>query len=267
MYYMDKRLVFIPSIVSVLLLAGCITEERISSDEIRDRTVDAMMDVGSYAFNGTMRITFSEDTGNIRGMKGMELMEERRGEMDVHNKRGHTVMKTVMWGLTVKETYLLDDIEYVKIDNADWMMGNRNPELWKGYDYLAKELDLLDNEVIKYRGEETIDGVHCYILEARPDPEELLERWSQVEIMGIVNVEDLRSTPVKNFNVRMWISRDDFLVRKTKASAELEGEGISVVMDMILNFHGYGEKLSIEPPESAKEVKRGTKLPNMPSYA
>lgn len=283
MYYMDKKncfaffnlytLVynkksfFLLSIISVLLSTGCITEEEISSAEVGSQAVDAMGDVGSYAFDGTLGITFRGTPGDIRGMGDMRLIEEREGEIDLHSRRGHIMMKTIMGDLTVEETYIIDDVEYVKIDNRDWMIGGRNPLLLERYNYLATELELLDNTVTEYAGEETLDGVNCYILKARPDPEKLLDLWGQMEIMGIVNVEDLRSTPVKNFDVRMWISQDDFLLRKTKASAELRGEGILIVMDMVLNFHDHGKEMSIELPDGAKNVKGGTRLADMPSYA
>lgn len=262
---MDQRILALTAIgiISVLIFSCCIGEQKgvlpkeevsppigLTAEQIRDKSVEAMDNVHSYAFD--MGIKMSVEEG--QGVTAMDMTGN--GRVDIKNKRMYSKIDVGMLGMTMStETYLIDNMQYIMLPTMGWVKNETEADIWETQDFVKSQRDLMKDIEVKLCGSENVNGVDCYILEMKPDKDEILQLLGQQmgDISGISSTE--MSEMIKSIELKEWIAKDTFLVRRTVTDMQMETEGKTLNIEVTLNVYDYNKAMNIELPEEAKNAQ------------
>jgi len=261
---MDKRILALTAmgIIFVLIFSGCMGEQKgvlpkegvsstigLTAEQIRDKSVEAMDNVHSYAFDMDIKISIEE-----QGMRSMDMTGN--GRVDLKNKRMHSKIDVGMMGMTIStETYLIDNMQYIMLPTMGWVKNETEANIWEKENLVKSQKDLMEGIEVKLLGSENINGIDCYIIEMKPNKEEILQLFGQQmgDTSGISSAEIgemIRSTELKE-----WIAKDTFLVRRSMADMQMETKGKTLNIEMTIDIYDYNKDMNIELPEEAKNAQ------------
>ncbi|MEA3255265.1 MAG: DUF6612 family protein [Candidatus Altiarchaeota archaeon] len=256
---MDQKTLFIVlGIISVLILSGCIDEQKetpsptgLTAEEVRDKSIDAIDNVKSYAFDIDMSISAPVKE---QGKATMDMTGE--GRVDIENKRVYNKMDMGTMGMTTStETYIIDNMAYIKSPSAGWMKKEAGTDMWETQDIVKSQKELMKDIEVTLSGSEKVNGVDCYILVMKPSRDELIQLLTQ-EIGDTSSISATEAgEKIRSMEVREWIAKDTSLTRRSVTIMQIEAEGKLVDMTLITDIYDYNKPMNIELPEEAKDAK------------
>jgi hypothetical protein len=254
MYYMDKKILTVFAVGFLLLLIGCIGEE-LTAEQIRDRSLEAMDKVETYAFNMDIDMVMKGGGVNVVDVKEMTMNMKGDGKVDQTNKRMQMEMTMSMSGMTMEmEQYVIGDTQYMKVPMVGWVKNRSSAEIWETGDYARAQNELIKGMEVKLLEDEEVDGVDCYVLEIEvEDIEEMFE--IMIQQMGSatsLSADELES--IKGMAFKEWIAKDTYFVTKMFMNLQMEEEGTMVDMSMTMKFYDYNEPMEITLPEEAEDA-------------
>lgn len=262
--------------------AGQETSAQLSMAEVKQIAADSVAIAGqaqSYQFDMAMSIKMKMTGAQINMDTSMD--GDINGAVDYASKK--MMMKADMTvsvpgqgqQRTPVEMYLVDNWAYTRTSvsgqGEHWVKVEVTDALRWQVDAIRPQIDLLAaSSEVEYIGEESVDGVRCYVMHVTPGPE-ALGRWlAQQQLSG---TDDLDwSTPelpsfVKEMSYRFWVtkadkqliklmahmlmdlSREDLPTTTPAASSLFQKLSMDLTIDMSL--HDYNEPVTIElPPEA-----------------
>jgi hypothetical protein len=252
-----------------------------SPEEVVNAAVKALEAVKTFEFEADMTMNI---TGEAEGEAIDVSMETQiAGMVDVDSEEMKMDMDVAM---TVPdegeleagmEMYFIGDTMYMLMQVPElgnismWMKSELPPGMYQQMTQVQDQVDLLAASEIEIIGTENVGGTDCYVLELRPDPEELWElamQQSQVTSQELPEVEeDFMKEVFEGFSVKQWIARDTYLLCKAEIEMALEitpeamgfpDEEGSLTMEIVISLlaYDYNQPVSIElPPEAENAIE------------
>jgi hypothetical protein len=165
------------------------------------------------------------------------------------------------------QAFLIDNHLYTGIsmtrDAFQWSRGDLAGDYWASAEMMQQQVALLQSAGRQLTGEESIDGIDCYVFDLTPDVAQTVAMWNLESFLGQgATVPDLREEWVQSATVRQWIAKDTSRLTKSEvqvtlrlAAAELDatlGEGdLEITLAGEAFFHHYNEWVSTAVPPAA----------------
>lgn len=230
----------------VLLSAGCsgFLEEPPERDERAVAAVEeslaAVDDVETYRYETDLRIQATADGRTER------VHATISGAVDSSARRMNST--TDVDGRTV-EAYLVNRTAYQQCTRmrSFWGVENESAEDWDALTPANRQLSLLESGDLRYEGGTTVDGRAATLVVGEPSAE-ALARYSEDRnrpLLGGPEIHDVR--------LAVWIDNEtDLPVRSRLRFSVSSGDG-SGSARMETRFTDFGDPVSIEVPEEARE--------------
>jgi hypothetical protein len=265
------------------LMVGC--EGQSTNSEEVDKIVSNLLETNAAVDNYKAEISILQDFHVEKGADhekvydAMTLIGSGEGMLDLANGEMQMTLTTNMEiagesaQSTTVETYIVDGYVYSKYPtpegDMEWIKMAMPQGMWDKQNQLVEQAEILkDADSVKYLGEENIDGMECYVVEISPNDKVIEKLLSQIDL-PVTNsqVKSSISRIVKDLLIKHWVSKDSYLIVKTKEHAAIEVEPNDIGMDsnefkkMIINFDSemkffdYNKQMSIELPAGALDAK------------
>lgn len=256
---MDKKIVAVIAIGLLLFFVGCadVGEKKLTAEQIRDRSVEAMQNVDSYAFDMNMDMTMKVkgDESQMMGMKETKIAMTGNGKTDLENRKMHMEMDMDMLGMKVDmESYIIDNLQYIKMPMFGWVKNKTSADIWDKQNYAKFQSDLMRGIEVNKLEDEKVDENDCYVLSMKPDVKKIFELMNQQ--MGsdasTPDMEDLEA--IKGVELREWIAKDNYLVMKMTMNMQMEKGGTLADMDMTMRLYDYNKPMEIVLPKEAESA-------------
>lgn len=265
----DPRITILFAVfVSALLVAGCLGEQEgpLTAEQVRDRTLDAIANVSTYAFD--MHLTLE--------VAGPETMEEQSrlsvaadGAVDVDGRK--SMIRLVMdnpgvegqqAGQANTTLYFFEDRVYLKVFKT-WVyqrVANAD-EVWSRQNQVRVQADFLQDAELTLLADEVVDGRETYVLQVNPDKRKvlryMLEQSQTGEFSGLTEDELASMTEsLEEYRVIQWMRKEDFLPVRFHTILSLSSENATLSMDMTMNVSDYGREFDLEEPTQAIELSQ-----------
>ncbi len=282
------------AIVAVVMLAGCIEEERVSTAEIKEMVLATAENIDTYKFDMdmTQKTLISNETGEM----AMTTLSTGNGVVDNPNKKmklGMTMKMPEEAGMPeTKEMkmdmYFINNTMYTKMDMgipempAHWTKMEMPEEYWESQNQVDQQMELLNVSKVELLEDEKVNDVDCYVLKLTPDIEKYWETVMKQEGMSelMQNLQQNDSFDIgemiKEMSLKYWIAKDTKFPMKTETqikmvmnSADLSipetEEEFTMAMDQRTNivFYDYKEPVTIELPKEAESAAEYPMFPPM----
>lgn len=244
--------------------------------EIKDKAIAAGAELDTYQLDGDMTMNMLMTIEGEAFVVSMAV--DMVGAIDKSNKEMYTDMDIIM-KMTGEEDiemsmgmYIVDNWIYVGMDifgaGMMWLKTQMGAGDWYEQDIVTQQLDILLDIEVELVGTDTVDGTECYVLDVKPDIDEL---WAMMKFMGAeeglppeLDLEDV----ITDYSVRQWIAKDTYFTLKTTENLkmvftpesfgippELVGE-IDMIADMAIAIttHHINEPITIELPPEAEDA-------------
>ncbi|MFC2154003.1 DUF6612 family protein [Candidatus Altiarchaeota archaeon] len=249
-----------------VFLTGCVaTSLQPTPEEIRDRTLEAVMNVSSYSFDMSMQM-------DVRGVRnGSEANSTLgifgSGEVDVANQKSRLSLEMTNpqipggtpEGVNTTIFFIKDKVYmklfktwiYQKLENAE--------DVWEQQNQVRSQSRLLRDAELVVLPDEILGGEDTYVLKVTPDKIKVLrymaEQSKTPELSSLTEDELANmSQNLKEFSVTQWIRKTDYLPLRFNTILVLASENSTVTMHMDMNVSDYDQLFIIEPPGDAIDV-------------
>lgn len=167
------------------------------------------------------------------------------------------------------QAYLIDNHLYTGVSMTpsgfQWNKADLAADYWESAEIMQQQLALLQSSGRQLAGEDSIEGVACYVFDLTPDVAQTVAAWNLQSFMGQgATLPAWKEEWVQGATVRQWITRDTSRLAKSNVvltlrmpAAQLSqsmGEGdVDITVTGEACYHGYNEWISIVvPPEAIK---------------
>ncbi|MDH7517756.1 MAG: hypothetical protein QHH19_05375 [Candidatus Thermoplasmatota archaeon] len=257
---MKKELLAIGTlaILFALSFSGCVEENVVTAEEIKERFLHALENVTSYKYSSEVTYsitTIKESTSTTESSVAMT------GEIDILNKKVKQYLNTTSEGSNEGHLilYMVDNISYFGNQtngNTTWTSSLMGSEMWSGYSYLELIATMLENGTEQYNNtelkrvsDETVENVDCYIL----------------RFTGFQNQSATTSNAYSyiGYDVKYWIAKDTYLLKKSHLKSTIDQSGVYsfgganrsiITSEMEIFFYDYNVPLNIVLPPEAKNT-------------
>ena len=164
------------------------------------------------------------------------------------------------------EMYIIDNYAYFKRiePGSSWIKVKLPYENRTRQGFLSSQISLLNKSEVKLLPSEVIDEKPCYVLELKPDLEDLWRALSsqpafnQSVSMPTIATEKLQQV-VKSFSAKMWIDKEEKLLRKAQTTISMEMDlgllgTIAGNLNITLRFYDYNKPIHITLPQEAQNA-------------
>ena len=122
---------------------------------------------------------------------------------------------------------------------------------WEAQDQFAQQLETFTFAEVKHAGEETVNGIDCYVLDITLDTDELIdfamEQPGMEDALEGISISELLSG-INDMTIKEWVAKDTNLPVKEQMSFSFSIDGVTVDMDMTMRIYDYNESLDVTPP-------------------
>lgn len=125
--------------------------------------------------------------------------------------------------------------------------------------------ELAEASQLKYVGSETVNGIDCYIIEFKPTPEELagyIQKMMGPQTTTTAvpfNLTQIIKEGLKEFSLKMWISKTDYMIRKQDIYMKLTAPIMGMTVNMDIRTTGTMKwNIPVEiklPPEAGSAME------------
>jgi len=298
---MERRaitgLIAIVALVAVVMFAGCVEEERMSTAEIKEMVLATAENIDTYKFdmNATQNMLISNETNETE----MTTLNTGNGVVDNLNKKMKLEM-TITMKMPEKtempetmemkmDMYFINNTMYTKMDMgipempAQWTkmeMPEGYEELWESRNQVDQQMELLKVSEMELLEDEKVNDVDCYALKLTPDIEKywdiMMKQEGMSELMQNLqqNVSFDIGEMIKEMSIEQWIAKDtkflmntEMQIKMVMSSEDLNipetKEKFTMTMDQRTDmaFYDYNEPVTIELP---KEAESAVEYPTFP---
>lgn len=292
-------LIAIAAIVVVAMLAGCVEEEQVNTAEIKEMILASVDQIDTYKFDIDMteKMLIQNETTETE----MTTVSKGEAAVDVTNKK-------MMMAMAMMETpdklemseepmemdmfiYLIDNAMYMRRDTgipelpAQWIkmeMPEEYEKTWESQNQVDQQMELLNISEVEFLGDETVNGVDCYVLKITPDMEKYGELLSEQEGMSEL-MQSLQQNDsfdmgklIKDMSMKQWIAKDTKFPMKTEMQIKMvissedliipeAEEEFTATRDQrtTIVFYEYNKPMAIELPEDAESATGFSMFPPM----
>lgn len=268
---------FLLSAMLTMVLGGCSREP--TAEEISANAISALNKVKTCKLAASVINNYEIIGGDNPTINTATWTSARLLNIADRNMKMTMTIDTEYFGAQdhwAIDMYFLNGWEYLNTSPPDnsWSKTELTDELWAAESQLSRQLALLTKATeIALTGEETIDGVDCYVLTITPSPEAIAD-WviSQQQPYGpaldvswspaLVGRETFINT-YKSGSVKEWVTKDGYLLVKSEIEALFEAspeaigangaqfERITSTFIGEFQFSDYNAPVSIELPQEA----------------
>jgi hypothetical protein len=262
----------------LVAFAGCGSLPQEEIDSIIDGALNA--DYDTVSFEMTMPMTAEVKGGESPGTMTSDM--SGNGVFDVVNQAMWMDMSVDMEIQDVgsqeitAEAYVLDGWMYVGVEIPDvgmqWMKMAMTEEIWQQQNGVDTYLELMATAVeVKYKGDETVNGVACYVFEIEPDMgvlSDLLVTQTSSVGMGMVDLSGFDIGELyKELSVKEWVAKDSYLLQRVEIDMVMEmspveagysgGDFDKMTMDIgiVMRFFDYDQPVTVILPPEALEAE------------
>ncbi|HEX54540.1 MAG: hypothetical protein DRO94_02215 [Candidatus Altiarchaeales archaeon] len=254
---MDKKILFLIGIL--LMYSGCIGQEvqkKLTAEEIRDKSIDAMQNVKSYAFDIDMDIATKRE-GEVVGIGTGEMNFKISGDgkIDMNQKKMYSKMTVDFLGMKMEmEQYVIGNTQYINIPMFGWVKNETAEDVWS-LEYVHMESEIMRNSPVILSGTEMLNDRECYILDINPRTDDILRLISKQYLStSSTDIEGIKES-LKSLKVREWIDKNTFLISRMGIDMETEYENTTMNISITMNFYDYDKPMNIELPEDARNAR------------
>jgi hypothetical protein len=172
------------------------------------------------------------------------------------------------------EMYVIDDVMYAMTDDPStgeaWVKGEVPPELWGQMNQIEPQMEMLELVQVDLAGSETVKGNDCYVLELKPDMQQLWQLFneqamvSEEELLPEIDTEMLQQV-FKGFSVKQWINKETYVLHRAQIEMNMEmtaedlgfsEEEGSMVMTLAMDIiaYDYNQPIDIVLPAGAENA-------------
>lgn len=240
-----RRPVRVGALALLVVLAGC--SGLVGEQAVREESAVAAVEgsraaldaVESYRFTNDLHVEATDDgrTRQIdaRGVGAVNVTEKRlnvTGRIDGRTQR----------------SYLVNRTNYRECSRVPfWGVENRTAGEWEELTPAVKQLSLLDRGDLRLAGAATVDGRNATLVVGEP-PAEALGQYIDEGNRPLIGGPEVRDPTVS-----VWVDNGTHLPLKTRLRFTVtEGTGVATA-EIVTRFSDYGEPVSIEVPEEARE--------------
>lgn len=265
-----------------LALVGCgglSAEEQAEIDRIVADALAADYDTVEFA---------NESMMNLETMGGSDpsVMTVVAGSSGVEDAASEAIHLTMVVTMAVVgegeedisvEIYIADGWIYNLMDIAglggDWLKADLGGESWEQQSPVDQQKEILRTALgIRLLESETVDGVHCYVLEIEPDETAFATLLAQeTSGMGFMDFGDLDVADLcEEVSVRQWLAQDSGRLVRVEVEMAMEMKPGDVgadsdafdkmTVDLVTeaSFSNYDQPVSIVVPDEALEADEVT---------
>jgi hypothetical protein len=234
----------------LLFVTAC--SSGISPEEIEAKVIEANSNIDSYKVISHIDIMTQTEENSF------DMSMEMTGEIDRTTEKGHLVSTTSMNLLGTEnsfeqESYIDGDIIYSEI-MGNWVKINIKNS-WEDQDQAAQYAELIKNGDIKIKGKETVEGTEYYLAEMSLDQEFL----NQYLMSSGQELSDLKFT---DYDIIFYVNTKTFVIERNLGTLtvndDVEGESISMNMEIDTKIYDINEPISITIPETATNAEELT---------
>ena len=282
---MFSRKVLLTILAGLLLilpagLGGCAKE--VSAQEITDNVLLAYPKIDTFKLNMNLTMAMAIESGteqmemNVTGTAAGQI-NSADNEMQIAINMAADLSGQGSQNIS-EEIYVVGGQSYMKMSILgfdQWFKMDIPEEIWNQQNQLEQQVEFLRNAIeVTKLGEETVDGVNCYILQITPDLDAMLD-WVKAQQQDVSPDMDLSNINLneifKNLSLKMWVAKDSYLPVKGDIQITMEilpqdvgadaSETGKISMDMSaqVKYYDYGKPVTIELPQEALNA------PSLPS--
>ena len=258
------------------------TSSSITPEEIVANAVSAFQSVNTI----TMSVNMNVGMAIVGGKQPMtiQVSGDANGSVDLDETQMRMTMDlnvdlpVVGKQQTSTEMYVVDNWAYMKIsvpEMADqWLKTQLTPTIWEQQNQVDKQIEMLKNAVkVTSLGEETVNGVDCYVLSIEPDAE-ALSAFVKSQIPQGLGTDSLQNIDLAQFfnsiTMKEWIGKGNYLPAKMDMtmSLDLSPESVgaqqsdfaNMTMDMQVQgtYTDYNQPVTVVLPPEAANAKEAT---------
>jgi hypothetical protein len=255
---------------------GALTQEEI--DEIIANVTSAEAETVSFDLDLPMSITVtggSEAGTMTAAVTGSGVMDMVNEEMQMTMDMAMDIPDEGEQNISA-QIYFVDDWMYIGMDipgfGSQWMKMEATEDMWQQQAPLEQHLELWEGAVeVKSLGNETVNGVDCYVFEIKPDMAVLSDMLAQ-ETSGMgMDLMDFSqfdlSDMFQELSVKEWLAQDSYLPMKMEIKVVVEMSAdefgdtggdfdkMTIDVEVNMNLYDYNQPVSIELPPEALEAE------------
>lgn len=248
-----------------------------NAEAIRDKTIEALDKVESYKFDVN---TYMKTSGFMDGeLKSTIMRTATYGETDLKNKRMHSTMTMSATDLnntnsSVRiEMYLIDDVMYMLMNvpgaPENWVKQNLDSsvKVWEMQNQVEQQIEVMSGAEVRLLGEDSLNGVDCYVIEVKPDLRNLLayvlkkqEPESKMAAIEDERMDELMRR-IEYMQIKEWVSKDEYLPMKSVVEMRTNVENVTTEMTITINTYDFNRQLDLALPEAAANANEIMILP------
>ncbi len=264
-------------ILLAFLAPGCSENgPSIDPDEIAARAVAAQTALGSYRMDAHVSAEVAGEPGEAENAftgfmdtSGAVDGVRRRLQLDLTMGMGKDAASASLkyYG----QAFLVDNHLYAAaaMTRAEfqWTRTDLAADYWQTAELMRQQVNLLQSSGRDFAGEETVDGVGCYVFNLTADLAQAVAALNLETLLGQETwLPSIKQEWIRSATVRQWIAKDTSFLTKTKIhvalqmpAAELglpQGEDdLDATVIGEAHFHSYNERMPIEvPPEAIAQA-------------
>ncbi len=247
--------------------------------------IDILSRCSSTVSSATMKIDITEDlmaTGNDNRIDFI-LFLTGDGAIDVTNKKMKmSVAAELKFPIPIPieknikgEAYFVDGWQYVHMNvvgGDSWLKREYSDEIWETNNLLSEQQEMLKKAIdLSILGAEKIDDVDCLVVLYKPDMTTFTGYYeyiySQPSGPDLSNLDF--SDAFKTFDIKMWITRDEYLPKKMTANVDLDATfpiaesnfsshdlNLAGNIEMDIQFQDFNKPVVIELPAQALRARQ-----------
>jgi len=262
-------------LVVPLVFSGC--EQKISAQEVADKVMLYYLDVETFGMDMDIIMNADINSGGQKMKMDTTLSAEGYFDNAAHQMQMMLDGEIDISGLgeqkVSEEIYVVDGQMYIKLSVSEtdqWMKMDLSDQLWEKQNQMEQQVDFLRSAVkIDIIGQETVNGIDCYILDIQPDMVALFE-WYESQQQELTSKIDYSQLDIgrmfKDFSLKEWVAKDTFLPVKNDISMELEftaGDiglenqtaGMTAEMQAQVYYYDINEPVTITLPRAALDAE------------
>ncbi|MFP4188505.1 MAG: hypothetical protein ACLFR5_03745 [Halobacteriales archaeon] len=249
---------------AVLITTGCLQEDGVGAEDIREASAESMDEVDTYAFETETDVEAQAGGGTE---DSLSLTVFTRGTASESADRMKTSSNHVVNEETVdQETYAENGTAYVRLRNGGdgetggWLeRGNASSTP------VDHHVGILRASEAEYEGEESIDNESAHVLTVGADTKEFrafVLRTAEVplENAGVVTETLLDDAEFGNASLRYWVSDDTDRLLRAEATANVSvtvpnaEEELEIQVETETEFSSYGGEVNLTAPSGIENA-------------
>lgn len=262
---MDRKIICLTVLViSITLLAGCNElggGKEVTPEQALNKAPQAMEEIDTYSAEADLLMTVSGNaTQSMSNSEEMSMGMNITTDVDLVNKKMRTEGKINFRGMEMPtEVYVIGKTKYQKEPQRGLWIKRELEE--DPFTNPAKALVENLGQDFESKGTQTVQGQECFVIEGTPDKNNAGDFLSP-GLGAAENPGQEFIDAIESLTATVWISKNDYTVKKTKIGLTMQQQGTKFKMEMENQYKNFGQQMDISLPEEAKNATEASNLPS-----